>query len=192
MFDSSSSAPQIEKRVLTNGSCMSSMYAVDVDGNSIVAMADSGATCSVMSNQEYQKLKLPKLSQTNASVSVFGDGHVDVLGKFSSTFVVDDIHVHDVMYVCRETVPTVLSSSLSQALGLIIMKPHVTAIFRENISNRVQAYLATHKELHTGIGCLEGYKVKLTVNPKVQPEAQQHRRVPFHMGTKLEEELKMF
>ena len=46
-----------------------------------------------------------------------------------------------------------------------------------------------YKDLSKGLGKLEGYQVKLHINENVQPVAQPHRRVPFHVRKQLVEQL---
>ena len=46
-------------------------------------------------------------------------------------------------------------------------------------------------ELFDGkLGHIKGTKIKLHVDPEVQPVAQQHRRIPFHLRKQVEAELK--
>jgi hypothetical protein len=47
-----------------------------------------------------------------------------------------------------------------------------------------------HPELFQGIGKLKDFKVKLHINDDVKPVVQPHRRVPFHLRKKVEEEIK--
>lgn len=47
----------------------------------------------------------------------------------------------------------------------------------------------THPELFQGIGRLNNFQVKLYINPDVKPTCQPHRRVPFHIRQKVEDEL---
>ena len=44
-------------------------------------------------------------------------------------------------------------------------------------------------ELFTGLGKLKDYKVKLHIDETVQPVAQTHRRIPFHVRRDLEAQL---
>ena len=47
-----------------------------------------------------------------------------------------------------------------------------------------------YDELFHGLGNFKGYQVKLHIDKSVQPIAQPHRRVPFHVRQQLEEQLK--
>ena len=54
---------------------------------------------------------------------------------------------------------------------------------------RLQKLVKSNDDLFHGIGKLKGVKVKLHVDPNVQPVAQRHRRVPFHLRDKVEAEV---
>ena len=54
---------------------------------------------------------------------------------------------------------------------------------------RLQKLVKSNDDLFHGIGKLKGVKVKLHVDPNVQPAAQRHRRVPFHLRDKVEAEV---
>ena len=47
-----------------------------------------------------------------------------------------------------------------------------------------------YDDLCQGIGKLKDFKVKLHIDDTVQPVAQPHRRIPFHVRKQLEQELK--
>ena len=48
-----------------------------------------------------------------------------------------------------------------------------------------------YEDLFTGLGKLKDYQVHLHINKDVQPSAQPHRRVPFHVRKQLEEQLEI-
>ena len=81
----------------------------------------------------------------------------------------------------------VLSYKTSKALGLIKV---VTAISTTPQCRSVADELVeNHPELFQGIGRLKNFQVKLHINPDVKPTCQPHRRVPFHIRQKVEDEL---
>ena len=55
---------------------------------------------------------------------------------------------------------------------------------------RIDKLVEEYDELFHGLGKLKGYQVKLHIDESVQPVAQPHRRVPFHVRQQLEEQLK--
>ena len=60
----------------------------------------------------------------------------------------------------------------------------------EDSPSRVEKLVKEYDELFHGLGKLKGYQVKLHIDESVQPVAQPHRRVPFHVRQQLEEQLK--
>ena len=58
------------------------------------------------------------------------------------------------------------------------------------VVNHVSHITDKHPDLFKGVGKLTDYSVHLHVNPNVQPEAQAHRRIPFHQRKAVELELK--
>ena len=50
--------------------------------------------------------------------------------------------------------------------------------------------LLKHPELFQGIGMLRNQQVRLHIDGNVKPVALPHRRVPFHLQQKVEDELK--
>uniref|UniRef100_A0AAQ4Q6X4 Gypsy retrotransposon integrase-like protein 1 n=1 Tax=Gasterosteus aculeatus aculeatus TaxID=481459 RepID=A0AAQ4Q6X4_GASAC len=81
----------------------------------------------------------------------------------------------------------VLSYKTSKALGLIKI---VTAVSSTQQRRTVADELVeNHPELFQGIGKLKDFQVKLHINPDIKPSCQPHRRVPFHIRQKVEDEL---
>ena len=60
----------------------------------------------------------------------------------------------------------------------------------ENNPTRIDKLVKEYDELFHGLGKLKGYQVKLHIDENVQPVAQPHRRVPFHVRQQLEQQLK--
>ena len=50
--------------------------------------------------------------------------------------------------------------------------------------------LAEYEDMFHGLGKLKNYQIKLHIDEEVPPVAQPHRRVPFHVGKQLEEQLR--
>ena len=52
------------------------------------------------------------------------------------------------------------------------------------------AILEEIRDITEGLGMMKYYKVKLHIDENVRPVMQPHRRIPFHLRSKVEEELK--
>ena len=79
-----------------------------------------------------------------------------------------------------EDVPRAQSSSSGSA-----SEGSVTENGRKTPRELVKEY----DDLFRGLGSLKNYQIKLHIDESIPPVAQQHRRVPFHIRKKLDEEL---
>ena len=59
----------------------------------------------------------------------------------------------------------------------------------EGSSESVDNILNEYEDIFHGIGKLKNVQVKLHIDKSVKPVAQKHRRVPFHLRSKVDEEL---
>ena len=103
-----------------------------------------------------------------------------------------------------------MSVQASQKLCLIQVSDHVVQMSESDCQNNTenkqvkvnaQAHVNANSEtltecvvkypevFHEGIGKMRNYVVKFHVDPTVPPVAQAHRRIPFHIRWKVEDEL---
>ena len=54
----------------------------------------------------------------------------------------------------------------------------------------VDRLVSGHDDIFLDLGQLKNFKVKLHIDEMIQPVAQPHRRIPFHVRKQLEQELK--
>ena len=90
-------------------------------------------------------------------------------------------------YVMKGDSCTLLGYNTAKELGLIKV---VNSVSSPSSSTVADELLETYPELFQGIGKLRDFQVKLHINKDIQPTCQPHRRVPFHVRQKVEEELK--
>ncbi|KAK7919301.1 hypothetical protein WMY93_010585 [Mugilogobius chulae] len=81
----------------------------------------------------------------------------------------------------------ILSYETSKDLGLIHI---VTAVSGQKHRSVADDLVESHPELFKGIGKLKDFQVKLHINTDIKPTCQPHRRVPFHLRQKVEDELR--
>ena len=55
----------------------------------------------------------------------------------------------------------------------------------------IDAISKQYPALINGVGKLRNFQVRLHIDKNIKPSAQNHRRVPFHLCMKVEEELKL-
>lgn len=112
------------------------------------------------------------------SLPVSGSFEVEVESKHKFTIAK--------FYVVPGNSGALLSYQTANELGLIQLI-NATSSSETGPANLVRKY----SNLFSGIGKLKDYKVKLHIEKTVQPIAQSHRRIPFHIRKKVEAELKM-
>ena len=152
------------------------MFKVSINDFPLEVLADSGATCNIMSLNDYQNLAIkPPLQKHNKGIFAYGqDKSLDICGKFIADIVHQDSSVVAPVIVVKSHGQSVLSWDTSKQLRLIDTVNVVD-------SPEIQALKAEYKDIFTGVGKLKGVKVKLHVDPDVKPVAQHQRRVPFHV-----------
>ena len=164
------------------------MFQVIVHDTPLTIMADSGASVNVLDEKDYQSLtKPPTLQQTKVKIHAYKSSKsLTVLGTFTTVLKFKSTCVKDKIYVVKGSGGSLLSWKTSQDLGLLKAVHHVN----DSSSTRVEELVKEYDELFHGLGKLKGYQVKLHIDESVQPVAQPHRRVPFHVRQQLEEQLK--
>ena len=151
-------------------------------------MADSGASVNVLDEKDYRALtKPPALQQTKVKIHPYKSSEsLAVLGKFTTVLKFKSTCIKGKIYVVQGSGGSLLSWKTSQDLGLLKAVHRV----HEDSPSRVEKLVKEYDELFHGLGKLKGYQVKLHIDESVQPVAQPHRRVPFHVRQQLEEQLK--
>ena len=91
----------------------------------------------------------------------------------------------ETLFIVEGKAGCLVSWKSSQRLGLV----QVVRVVREPEANKVESLVQSYSDLFEGLGKLKGFQVHLHVDKEVQPIAQSHRRVPFHVRKHLEEQL---
>jgi len=83
---------------------------------------------------------------------------------------------------------SLLGFQTASRLGVIKVAQNVNVVqSQEPIT--LEKLAADHPELFNGIGKLKNHEVDLHIDQTVKPVAQPHRRIPFHLRKKVENEL---
>ena len=164
------------------------MFQVIVHDTPFTIMADSGASVNVLDEKDYQSFtKPPTLQQTKVKIRAYKSSEsLTVLGKFTTVLKFKSTCVKDKIYAVKGSSCSLLSWKTSQDLGLLKAVHHV----HDSSSTRVEELAKEYDELFHGLRKLKGYQVKLHIDESVQPVAQPHRRVLFHVRQQLAEQLK--
>ena len=115
-----------------------------------------------------------------------------VLGTFHSAVETKDKIADALFFVIQDQGnASVLSYKTASTLGLI--KVDVAAgnvnIVRSQGPLTLEKLAAEHPELFQNVGKLKNHEIKLHIDQSVKPVAQPHRRIPFHLRKKVEDEL---
>ena len=177
-----------------------------VDNHPVRFQVDSGADVNIMDEKTFSHIKSRiKLSKCKARLYPYGSrSPLRLLGKFAATL--SNSEKYDVadIYVVQGThnVGSLLGSRSATALGILrivnrvacdntqksernstLKKQDPSVLQTESTSpvTSVDSLIAEYDDLFHGIGKLKGVQVKLHIDDRIQPVAQKHRRVPFHL-----------
>ena len=159
------------------------MFKVIVNDTWLDLLADSGSSINLLDCKSFNKLKpRPTLEPTNAKIYPYkSDDILPILGKTTETQTIEAT-----FYVTEGTDGSILSWRTSEALELIeVARPLIAPTSDDRVDQLVRQY----DDLFHGLGKLKGRQFKIQIDETVQPVAQPHRRVPFHVRKQLEEQL---
>ncbi|GFO29260.1 retrovirus-related pol polyprotein from transposon 412 [Plakobranchus ocellatus] len=150
-----------------------------INNQNISFIIDTGASVSVITEATYNNMKKkPQLKPS--STAIYGYNAVQklpALGCFTTTASHKKYATKAMFHVVQNhdfTCSNLLFASTSETLGIIS--------FAHSIK-------VPHDIFH-GFGKLEGINIKLQIDYDVQPKAQAHRRIPYHVRKDVEKELK--
>ncbi|KAL5014626.1 hypothetical protein ScPMuIL_008896 [Solemya velum] len=159
--------------------------AVSINGNMVDIIVDTGATINILDQQSYKKITpRPKVMTTKTKIFPYGNGDsIDIQGTFEATFEWHGQETTGKIFVVKGQFGSLLSYTTAVELGII----PVIRVVEPNLSE--PDILEQYSDRFEGIGCIKGVQAKIHIDESVQPVAQQHRRIPFHMRKKVEAEL---
>uniref|UniRef100_H2ZXD0 Gypsy retrotransposon integrase-like protein 1 n=1 Tax=Latimeria chalumnae TaxID=7897 RepID=H2ZXD0_LATCH len=161
-------------------------FDIKINGQPLTVMADSGASINVIDEVDYASMSQPpKLLRTDVRVYPYrSQKPLPVLGKFHDTIESTTKAKKETFYVVDGAGGSLLSWKTSQGLGLIKVVQQVTQ------DNPVEPLVETllHDDLFHELGKLKNFQVTLHIDETVQPVAQPHCRIPFHICKELEKQ----
>uniref|UniRef100_A0A669DPM2 Gypsy retrotransposon integrase-like protein 1 n=1 Tax=Oreochromis niloticus TaxID=8128 RepID=A0A669DPM2_ORENI len=161
---------------------------VRVMGTQIPVLIDSGATANCLTEATYNKLTpRPMLTSTDIKIYPYHSStSLPVCGAFRCSVEKQDKTVRCSFFVIKGGGFNILSFETSKDLGLLHIVTAVTSQSQRSVAAKL---VEQHPELFQGIGKLKDFQVKLHINTDVKSTCQPHRRVPFHLRQKVEDEL---
>ena len=160
---------------------------VNMCDTDIRMLVDTGSTVNIIDSHTYQMKRTPMLRKPGrTNIYAYGSHKpITMRGKFETTIIANGSSIVAEVYVTPVTSGNILCCDAANVLGLVHIVRSTT-----NISNRKAEQISSkYPRLCTGIGKLKNYQVKLHIDYSVKPVAQGHRRVPFHLRKKVEQEL---
>jgi hypothetical protein len=170
----------------SQSNCERPWFSVDIAGTSVRMMADSGASINILDKKDYCNIQ-NKPSLEESSVKIFpymARTPLNVLGKFSCKVSANKMTATETFYVVDGVSGSLMCWNTSQALGLI------RVVNAAAVPEPIQLILDEYQEVCTGLGKYKGEPVKIHIDETVPAVAQPHRRIPFHIRTQVEENLK--
>ena len=153
-----------------------------INGKSIKFLLDTGSTSTIIGRETFDKLKEVTLTKTSRKIFPYGQKQpLSLDGVWLAQLSLPDSRkrVTEEIYVTSTSYHSnILSCSASNNLGLIKFGPKVQ--------------LCALSVQHQPLSKMAGVKVKLHLDPDVQPVIQPHRRIPYHYKEWLGQELAKF
>ncbi|PFX29727.1 Potassium channel subfamily T member 1 [Stylophora pistillata] len=154
-------------------------------------MADSGARINILDEKEYRRLP-NRLNLEPSNVKIYGyqsKAPFRVLGKFTTALESETKKLSDRLYVIIGSGGSLLSWRASQGLNLLQTVQQIRGQLSKARTNAPENLIEEYDDLFHGLGKLKNYQIKLHIDENVPPVGQPHRRVSFHVGKQLEEQL---
>ncbi|KAK3721658.1 hypothetical protein QZH41_003680 [Actinostola sp. cb2023] len=180
---------RLEVRSVNGNKSKHPQFKVQIRGTWTSMMADSGSSINILDEKNFKKIKKRlALQPTSTRVNPYkSDTPLKMLGKFEVDITTEKaITSQGTIYVTEGAGGSLLSWRASQNLELIsVASPLSSTDQRPEITRLVHEY----SDLFTGLRKLKDFQVKLHIDDNVQPSAQPHRCIPFHVCKQLEEQL---
>ena len=156
---------------------------VTVGGSKFKITIDTGASINVIDRETYNKIQGMKLSRTNTKAFAYNtNSPVEFLGKFEAIIETRQRMTVATFYVAKgESCGSLLSLNTAQELGLVSI--HVDKLTTK--ARGLETILQKNNEVFSGLGKLNGEKIKLDIDRTKIPKAQSQRRIPYHIREKV-------
>ena len=167
-------------------------FSVKINGTPVKMLGDSGAPVNIIDEMALQKLSPPPdLQNPDMSLFPYGpkDKPLELLGMFAAKLTSGEKTDHAKIYVAKGNHGALLGKRSAENLELIKINQEAL-VANVGSSTDTTTIIAEFKDLFGGLGKLKDHQVKLHIDPDIQPVTQPHRRIPFHLRQKVEEEIK--
>ena len=146
-------------------------------------LLDTGTTTNILDEATYKKIGTPKLhvkKKNRPKLQPYGGGKtLKVLGSCKVVTETKGRYDNLTFHVVQGSFGALLGFAAATQLELVKIISNVTA---QSLSDQYPA-------LFKGIGKYNRGTIKLHIDKEIQPVAQRHRRIPFHLRSKVEKEV---
>ena len=154
-------------------------------------LINTGTTINIIDGDTFSRIKGVDLKQTKVQAYAYNSNTpMKMQGKFNALVETKQRYAVATFYITKDNGGCLLSYSTAKALGLISL--HVNTVSHTGPSvhdHRVNEILDKFPPVFKGLGKLKDKQVELVIDPDVKPVAQQQRRIPFHLHTKVQNKL---
>ena len=168
------------------------MCRVQIDGNVVEMMIDSGASVNLLDETTFQRINNSgnkTLRPAHNKIYSYGSPTpLPLPGTFTASIKSSSINAITQLHVVKGNTGNLLSYNTAQKLGLIRISINTTTVTDGN-KNSPEFLQEEFKSLFGGVGKVPDKVVKLHIDPDVIPRQQPHRRIPFHVREDVEKEL---
>ena len=165
---------------------------IKVEDKQIKFLIDSGSSVDIINSKTYQMLGKPHLADTKHRIFAYNaEQPLNTIGKFKARLTVENKSANaQLTVVDSDTAGNLLSYETAKNLNILHIKSICNLVQSQPVTqNNTDDYVNKHPELFTGVGKLKDYQAKIHVDDSIEPVAQPHRRVPFHMRKRVEDEI---
>ena len=170
---------------------------VNIGNVSIPVLIDTGASVNVLNKDHYSQIvgqhKEAKLKKSKIRLYAYGNKEpLPVLGKLDTTVEVKDKVSPVTFFIIDGNHGSLLNCTTATDLGLLKVNIAVNTIGHEHQETKptaVTKLVEEYADIFQGIGKLKSEGIHIHIDKEVQPTVQSHRRIPFHIRQKVEQEL---
>ena len=156
--------------------------AIKVNGEKVIFILDSGSTATIIDRETYKLIGEPSLRRTSMKIYAYkAEKPVELMGELEATLTAGNKN--------RSTIEKIYVTADGDQEGILSYKAAVR-LKLIRLDAEVQTINKIEELKPKPIGKIRGVQVKLHIDPDIKPVALPHRRIPYHLREKVEEEIK--
>ena len=169
------------------------LVTVTIDNSPVKILVDTGSSINLLDDETFRSLvKCLTLTKEHNPVIPYAGRPMNIRGKFSTEISGNNATVSSTVYVTSEGKGNLLSYETAVLLGYVPEICEVNEVgesIPEKTTDRYSKLCEEYSDIFEGIGKLKGVQVKLHIDETIQPVQNRHRRIPYHIREKVQEEL---